>query len=315
MKIVIYMTHRKESPLLTDIYHRLAQSDEHQVVLVTDTDQGIPIEAVSMSRFGGEVPDLVLQGAGASNGLLVSWDYVKDQGIKTVHTVISDTDWIQNSEKWNNYRHFVFFDGIIMPWSIYSPASKRCADHIEITETLRNAEKFYIPFYIDPEKYIDMNRDRDRFVCHICSVDQAKTCHYMRMQQRMWLAQHQEYAPIVGNAFGADYLDILNRSWISMVDDTNRGYMTQKYLESVCCGAVVAGPRPAGFEKYWVDDHTFLELDYHDIGKSMEKRLKYYQKNLNSLKKIRKRAKEMVVENFHIDQGVEAYLDMFERLQ
>jgi len=308
MKAVIYYNPRQQSPLMTDLYTELSKSIEHQIELVYDTFQGVPLQAVSMSRFNGEVPDLVLNGAGSRNGLLASHEYVREHGIKTIATVLSDTNWIHQPEQ-NDYRHYIFYDGIVAPWHKDSQAQERMNVFNPTVESLRGAKSFNIPWCINLNKYPDKKISRSRDIAHICSVDQTKPYHYLRLRLRAIL--NDIPSKYIGNAFGNDYVDILNQSHLAAVEDTNRGYLTQSYLENASCGAVNIGIAPEGYNDI---SENMIVINKDDMFTDFIPKFKEVMKNLNQLNKIRKHARDNIEENYNLYSGVEKYIEMFERV-
>jgi len=98
-----------------------------------------------------------------------------------------------------------------------------------------------VPWACDPATYT-AGGEKDIDVCYPVTV--APTWKFHR--HRPLIAEIVRNTPnsFVGNVYGAEYLEILRRSKILVVDGSDRHAMTQKYVEGAMSGCLLIGDVP-----------------------------------------------------------------------
>jgi len=108
----------------------------------------------------------------------------------------------------------------------------------------------------------------------------------------------------VGNWYGAEYLDILSRSKIFIVEGSGRNFLVQKYLEGAASGAMLMGEIPGTAQDVFEDGISIAEVkDYSRVGEQVLD----YLKRPEDIKRIAGEGRERVLEKFALDKIVPAF--------
>jgi len=156
---------------------------------------------------------------------------------------------------------------------------------------LPNLKVIQIPWPIDTKKYKDYRRKRDIDVSMICSIGDTWKYHDLRRAFRDTI-MGMNIKKVVGQHYGNEYIDYLNRSKIFVVESSARGALTQKYVEGIACGCLLIGTLPYQVEPFLLEDGvSFVRAE---TPAELEQKIKYYLQHPSERKKIIREAKRRI---------------------
>ena len=292
---------RERSPLLTQFYGYLARADG-MFRIVRDNRTDMPLKDIIEDRLDGP-PDFVYWGFTPGTGLKRSAKYVKENNIKIICDVGDVEQFVGGyGPVVDNFRE-TGIDYLIARWpdveGFHSSVDLR--EHVSKMPWLNRAEIIHVPWAIDPSLYYEGERDIDASL--VCTMNPMWHYHENRTLARYSLAGIPANIR-VGNWYGAEYLDILSRSKIFIVEGSGRNFLVQKYLEGAASGAMLMGEIPGTAQDVFEDGISIAEVkDYSRVGEQVLD----YLKRPEDIKRIAGEGRERVLEKFALDKIVPAF--------
>jgi len=142
----------------------------------------------------------------------------------------------------------------------------------------RNTKIHYIPPGINPDIFFDRDAERDIEVSMVCTANPVFKFHQQRVLVKDFLRKFP-FRTFVSPAWGDQYVDILQRSKIVIVDGAMRGHLVEKYLEAAACGAMLMGEIPTTAKGLFIDGLTICNIpNYGAPGFQavLDKKLRYF---------------------------------------
>jgi len=274
-----------KSPL-ADLFYKYLDNFE----VVYETDPMASIEEIVEKKLGGNKPDFVLYGYTYHYGILLNPSYMKKNGISFIFT-IGDIECYQRIELPKLIMSRIDCDYILsnilnVSWEIDNMRT--------IYDGIKNSTLIEIPWGID-ESYIQ-NKERDIDVAFICSYDDNSGFHDKRKRIKYVIDKINGINVVTGEIFGDDYIDILNRTKIFVVEPSMRGAMVQKYLEGAVCGAMLLGEIPN--HSPFVNEKNIVHIS--DYERLLKKKIIYYLKYDKKIRNISSNARKVVMDKYHV---------------
>jgi glycosyltransferase involved in cell wall biosynthesis len=278
-----------KSPLADNFYKYLNGFE-----IVYETDPMVSVKEIVDKKLGGIKPDIVLYGYTYHYGILINPNYMKNNDIKFIFT-IGD---IECYEKQG------------LPQMILSriKCDYLLSNLLGVTWELNNIKKRFgqdsitieMPWSIDPNKYQNRGQERDIDVSFICSFDDDSGFH----TKRKLIKNIVDEIPnsITGNFYGEEYIDILNRSKIFVVEPSERGALVQKYLEASSCGAMLIGEIPWRDKEIFEDGVTIGNILYGYYDTFLKDKILYYLDNPKIMSEIAKKCRSEVLKRYDVSK-------------
>lgn len=282
-----------KSPLADLFYEHL---NGFEVIYETDPMASIP--EIVEKKLGGVNPDFVLCGYTYHYGLLLHSRYMNRNNIKFIFT-LGDIECYEKQELPRLILKRVKCDYLLtnllgVDWEL-AEIRKEFAE-------LRHSITLQVPWAIDPKKYPDKGQERDIDVAFICSIDDDSGFHDNRKVIRQILEKITSYKVVIGNYYGDEYVDILNRSKIFVVESSERGAMVQKYLEGASCGAMLIGEIPHKDPTIFEDGVSIGDIYAGRYDNFLEEKVLYYLTHQNELREISRECRKRVLKRYDVSK-------------
>jgi len=327
---MIWMRERYRSQTSTSYYDFLRNDptikEKLEVHVIQDSKEGVPLEIVCKEMMNGMIPDFVMDGYGSWAGSIKSADFIKNNGIGMIR-VIGDPERQAGMQgdgfDYDMFNNIVNVDYIYHPYTELSPRSGMYNNWKSHVGNQMKAKPIYFPFSADPNVYkpaekkdIDLSFHQTlmplwpyhrlrwnlkHYFEHIIG-DAGKAPKWWTPQdyQEMTLISGLKRSPsgmandIMYKINTDQYRNVLSRSKITIVDTSQRYYMTSKYVESAMSGCLLMGDKPKGYGDLFSDD-CFVEVDFdnaHELGKEVKYYLSHDKKRIEMAKRMRKKMLE-----------------------
>lgn len=304
--VLVFDTPRSRSPLLNQYYEHLARQ-ESPLSIIMDGRLDMPAEEIINDRLDGKPPDYIYWGFRFGTALLKSADYINTRKIRMVVEVGDVPQFVR--DKYNQNFEQIHVDYLTARWHPlegYHMLTK-LNDYISRKEWLKNAEIIYVPWGINPAVYEGLDRkhsEKDIAVSHICSFFKKRYAVYEdRFMARDILQSMSGKINVrVGSWWGKEYLDLLSRSKIFIVDG-NMDFMVQKYLEASVCGAMLMGTIPSPVRDIFVDKVSMAKIT--DFSR-LDEAITYYLDHLGECERIAKEGRQRVLRYFTLNETTRA---------
>lgn len=164
-----------------------------------------------------------------------------------------------------------------------------------------------IPWACDSRIY-EGGGARDLDVCYPVTIDPTWKYH----RHRATIAAIVRSIPnsYVGNVYGSDYLRVLQRSRIFVVDGSDRHAMTQKYIQGAMCGCLLVGDVPtipdiaAGC---FIDGKTMVSTN--DDWRTLDGRIRYFLEHSGDREEMAAVCRSLVTRAFNLAHWGEVLQD------
>lgn len=276
-----------KSPLADIFYDYL--KDEFEIVY--ESDPMASLQDIVDKKLGGEIPEYVLYGYTYHYGILIDPEYMKRNDIRFIFT-LGDIECYQNQDLPKLIMERIECDYLLshitdVEWEINNMRRNYGG--------IRNSILIEIPWCID-ERYIQ-KKERDIDISFICSYDDDSGYHDKRADIKRIIDDIPGLNVVTGEYYGDEYIDILNRSKIFIVEPSMRGVMVQKYLEGAACGAMMMGEIPNN--SFFEDGLNMVHIPNGDYERLLKKKILYYIEQDIKIWSIAESSRELVLKNYH----------------
>jgi spore maturation protein CgeB len=111
----------------------------------------------------------------------------------------------------------------------------------------------------------------------------------------------------VGNWWGDEYISILQRTKILVVEGSMRSFVTQKYLEGAACGAMLLGDVPSNSGGVFVDGVSMVGSGIIDL----EGKIRRYLLEADERVRISDEGRRRVIDKFNIRDTISEFVEVF----
>lgn len=306
----LFAEKRIRSPLETQLLQSLCNESPFDI-LWFDNPKAIPLDI--FRQYG--CPDIVYMGVGyGNNGLL----YALKSSIKKPFVVFEVADYeCFTTEKDTDNRFFQSLQGIrldmIVSKNINIPQStNKLHSYIQQVDNFRNASLIFNPWAIDTERY-SHSKAKDIDVAFISSINKGWPFHSQRVKIAQALS-NLDCNCYVGNVYGDQYIDILQRSKIFVVDTSMRHGLSQKYLEGTACGCMLIGDIPHN-QSIFVDKVSMVKSDIVSLGCKINHYLAHDKERCKVAGKALKQVKKSCSLKDSHDNLVNTIADQYRRVK
>ena len=296
--VLVIDTPRERSPLLTQYYEYLAR-EEGALDIVMDDGFNTSIEQIVEGRLEGNPPDYVYWGFSNGTALKMSSDYIKSNNIRIIVDVGDVEQFISASEPAN--QNFVGTDikFLIARWKQLDGFHSEEKLKSFVRKRKMNAEIIYTPWGINHNWYEETGLKRAIDVSFVCTISDYDVHKQRRVAKGILEKMSDKIRLKMGNWYYEEYINILFRSKIFVVDGSNRKFATQKYFEGAACGAMLLGEIPPTEKDNFEDGISIVEVnDYSKI----DEQIMYYLEHEDERKRIAKEGQRRVFQNCTIDK-------------
>lgn len=316
--ILLIDKYRSRSPLLTQFYEYISRKDSPFEV-IRDERLNSPLGRIVKDRLGGRIPDYIYWGFSTSTNLAKSKAFLKEHRDK-FKIILGHGDTKQLLLVHNTCKQFMYSDIdflVIRTPKIEEHRTMRAVRKFIATVDpsrikIKNAIIINTPWGVNPDKYKPRNIPRDIDVSLVCT---ATPIHPTRRKAfsvidglsdriRIYSTTHcgPKLTPTkrpLGDTFGDDYLDILYRSKLFIVDSAESDAPVQKYFEAPSCGSTVIGNIPTPLRDTLVHDVSAIVVnDFDKLGEVILD----YLKRPDDIERIAQEGRRRILENFTVDK-------------
>jgi len=171
---------------------------------------------------------------------------------------------------------------------------------------LYDAKLVFIPWCGDPGVYAGAyaNTARDIELAFIATVTSNFKYHDTRRGFiRSIQAMRGHRTVIASKVYGQEYIDILGHSKMLVVDDSERGILTQKYIEAALSGTVMIGTVPCYAADILQDNVHMLEATPATLAVTMDRLLS----DTGLMARLRKSAYDLIKNEYNIIRATNIY--------
>lgn len=316
--LVIFFTMRSRSHTAVEFYRALSRDDGPlHTVMFWDGGQ-MDLNDIINRRLGGRVPDFIMDGFGSVDTSLMNANLIKRLDIKMIRTV-GDVE--THISSFPRHTHELYCDYLHVPLPDNTPLTDKLKWWVNMVPTQWNAKLIFTPWGVNPICR-DMDQDRNIDVGAIFGAYDDWMYHEYRKNMKTYLQNFKRsfgWEVETRNFYENRYVNVLNHCKIALADTGMRGGMTAKYMEIPACGAMLMGEKPDNMDHVFIDGETFVELDYENLEKDMEKKIRYYLDHDDERKRIAKNLQDLVMKEHTITKMAESFeeqlLDGYEQKQ
>lgn len=294
--ILIIDAERARDPLLIPYYNYLARLGG-PLNIIWDRRVNTPIEEIVKDRLGGVVPNYVYWGFSPGTGLTESSDYVKSNDISIIVSVGDVVQFVGDYKPISQNFEKLHVKYLILHWRELEGYHllEKIRAFMNKKKALEGSEIIYVPWGINPEMCKDCGFKRDIDVSQICTIN----CATRKVTKEVIENMGDRINVRTGDWWGDEYIEILFRSKIFVVDGANRDFMVQKYIEGPACGAMLLGEIPSTARDIFVDGVSIGEVkDYSTI----DKKIMYYLEHDDERVRIAKEGQRRIIQHCTIDK-------------
>lgn len=306
----LFAEKRIRSPLETQLLQSLCDDSPFDI-LWFDNPKAVPVDLFRQYGY----PDIVYMGVGYGNrGIFYALSSVP----KKPFVVFEVADYeCFNCEKDTDNHFFQALQSIrlnmIVSKNINIPQSIiKLQSYMQTVNNFRSASLVFSPWAIDTNRY-SHSKVKDIDVAFISTINKGWPFHAQRVRTAQALS-NMDCNCYVGNVYGDQYIDILQRSKIFIVDTSMRHGLSQKYLEGTACGCMLMGDVPHN-QTIFVDKASIVETGIVSLRKNIEYYLEHDKKRLKIAGEAMKRVRQSCSLKVSHDGLVNSIAEQYRRVK
>jgi glycosyltransferase involved in cell wall biosynthesis len=257
-----------------------------------------------------EYYDLIFIGECHGNFILNSLDNIKNNNIPIIFDVTDNEELDETEYNYHPLIKEIFSHNLnITIITKYWPS--KALENFCNQNNFNQSKIVCIPYGID----LNIKKAKKKIydICFIASITDGWKWHDDRRFIRDELLKLENIFNIfIGNAYGQEYNEIISRSHIAIVEGSKRKAMTAKYLEIANEKTMLAGDLP-----FYPDFATKLfknRMLVIDDWNQMNDKLIEILSNPNEIKKLTKKANNMIAKHFSIQSIADTYEQLFKTI-
>jgi glycosyltransferase involved in cell wall biosynthesis len=280
-----------------------------RIKMLLDVPEGWNLGAFVHDEMNDEIPDYVLAGPGAKGTLMNNGMFLKENDVKICNMIVDVEDAM--NYVWDQQHARCSFDYVYFPMQENLDCVLKFKDFAKYLWTYKNVKYIYTPWGVDAEKYKDerLRRDLDVMCCLTAGDPRSDRGYFHRFRYRM-IKHVKSMRNIVSRTdklIFDQYRMLMKHSKIFLVDTAVEGGMTAKYVEAGLSGCLLMGEKPVGMDDIFIDEKTFIEINYDNLENDLEQNIRYFIEDDEWRADMVENMKEKMLEHFTLEVVVQQF--------
>jgi len=269
-----------------------------------------PLQNIIHTELHGNEPDYIFPALIPSDGFAASGNFLPQHRNIKVIADASDTDSFASQKA-------RLGEAVVDHLILRHPCPPAGMDNVlnimkQHPRMFGNTRVHYIPPGVNTDIFRNKGMYRDIDVAMVCTIHERFGFHQHRRFMRPEI-QRLPCKTFVGGAWGDDYISILNRTKIFLVDGAMRRHLVEKYLEGAMCGTLLMGEIPTTATGIFVDGVSIINIPNYGTREClplMREKINYYLSHEDERKLIADECTSRVKELYSQKSMVSLFEDL-----